>query len=121
MRGHELLKRKRQFAGRIWPYLLLTCLLPVFNQCSQPEGMSLEQRVGIEVADKLAGWRSRRDATCREAALTKAYQVADSLILEYAREQKLQLDRPSRPLRPDEPELQRPSDTLKLAPFLDSL
>jgi hypothetical protein len=43
---------------------------------------------------------------------------ADSMILDYAREQKLQLERPSKPIRPEEPELRRPNDTLRLEPFL---
>lgn len=43
---------------------------------------------------------------------------ADSMILEYAREQKLQLERPSKPIRPEEPALRRPNDSLKLEPFL---
>ena len=90
--------------------------------CDTSSNRSTEERIAEEVAEKLAGWQARRDKTCHKKALEIATVKADSMILEYARENKLQLERPSRPIRPEEPELRRPNDTLKLAPFLgDSL
>lgn len=97
---------------------VLLALLFATQACDTPTQRSTEARVEEEIAKKLAGWTARRNLTCRTAAIEIAALQADSLILEYAREQKLQLERPSRPVRPAEPVLQRPNDTLTLEPFL---
>lgn len=91
--------------------------------CRQtPPALSSETRIAIELANKVDSWRARRRAECLSRALAAAQLRADSMIMDYAYEQRMMLDRPARPVRPDEPELLRPSDTLKLAPFLgDSL
>lgn len=88
--------------------------------CADPatETPSARERVDAAVAEKLDGWLARRAKNCRREAMAEALVRADSLVLDYAREQKLTLERPSRPLRPDEPPLRRPSDTLVLGPFL---
>ena len=83
-----------------------------------PERLEGEARLEAAVAEKLAKWRGRREAACRERALAEARVAADSMILDYARARALQLERPSRPLRPETPPLRRPSDTLTLQPFL---
>ena len=83
----------------------------------EPERTSTE-RIDEEVARKLATWRKRRAEDCHSSALTRATAIADSLILDYAYAQKMMRPRPSRPVRPDEPTLLRPSDTLVLAPFI---
>jgi len=93
-------------------------LLFAISACDSTPQRSTEKRVKDEILKKLEGWSARRNLTCRTAALEVAIARADSLILEYAREQKLQLERPSRPIRPEEPALRRPNDTLKLEPFL---
>ena len=83
-----------------------------------PERLEGEARLEAAVAEKLAKWRGRREAACRERALAEARAAADSMILDYARARALQLERPSRPVRPETPPLRRPSDTLALRPFL---
>lgn len=83
-----------------------------------PETLEGEARVEAAVAEKLAGWRSRREEACRKRALAEAEVRADSMILEYARAEAQQLERPARPPRPVAPPLRRPSDTLTLEPFL---
>ncbi len=103
------------------PLSLVVVLLYVGFIREEPE-VDPQVLIDQEVATKLAGWQSRRDRDCRQRAMAQALLLADSMLLEYAREQKLMLPRPSRPLRPDEPDLRRPSDTLELRPFLgDSL
>ena len=89
---------------------------------SDPEQLEGEARVEAAVAEKLAGWRGRRENACYRRALDEAEVRADSMILDYARAEALQLERPARPPRPVAPPLRRPSDTLTLEPFLaDSL
>lgn len=86
------------------------------------EKVSVITLMNEEVNAKLSSWQSRRAKDCRDRAMSLAVARADSMILAYAREQKMMIDRPSRPVRPEEPELRRPSDTLQLKPFLsDSL
>ena len=94
-------------------------ILTLAVSCSPEPGKSKKERIEEQIVEKLQRWQSRRVATCRNTAMEIAFANADSMILEYAREQKLQLERPSRPIRPEEPELRRPNDTLKLAPFLE--
>lgn len=79
--------------------------------------LSTEERVAAEVEKKLATWRARREAECVQRALKAALLLADTMVMDYAFEQKLQLARPARPPRPAEPPLWRPSDTLRLGPF----
>ena len=100
--------------GLGWLALLTAC-------SSEREAQSRQERIQTALAEKIDGWIGRRQSECRDQALAKAFGLADSLMLEYAREQALMLNRPSRPMRPDEPELRRPSDTLRLSPFIDSL
>ena len=83
-----------------------------------PELLEGEARIEVAVAEKLARWRERREAACRNRAYDEAVALADSMILDYARARALQLERPGRPDRPEAPPLRRPSDTLTLAPFL---
>lgn len=97
---------------------LLFALLAVVGACDLGPKRSAENRINEEVLEKLAGWQARRDRACRNSAMEIAVARADSMILAFARENKLQLERPSRPIRPEEPALQRPNDTLELAPFL---
>ena len=97
--------------------VVLTLLL-VASACDTTPQRSTEERVKADISKKLEGWTARRNSICRTAALEVAIGRADSMILEYAREQKLVLERPSRPVRPEEPALRRPNDTLKLEPFL---
>ena len=78
---------------------------------------SPEERIDAAVAEKLAAWRARRALECRRAALEEAQRLADTLIMDYALAKKLELPRPSRPIRPEEPPLLRPSDTLRMAPY----
>jgi len=104
---------------RFWILLLLAGGLIAYSSLGDDtESLSSEELIQRDVAEKLAGWTDRRDRDCRRRALEAALLRADSLMLDYAREQKLMLDRPGRPERPLEPELRRPSDTLVLRPFL---
>jgi len=90
--------------------------------CDSGQKRTLEERIEAELVEKLSGWQNRRALNCRTKAMEIAVERADSMVLEYAREQKIKLERPSRPIRPDEPPLLRPNDTLNLEPFLsDSL
>ena len=101
---------------------VLLVLTILFVACDRGPQQSTEARVEAAIERKLEGWMLRRKERCRDAALAIALERADSMILDYARAQKLQLERPSRPLRPTEPPLRRPNDTLTLEPFLgDSL
>ena len=121
------ISRQRVHAGLVGAVALGLAVLalgaaPDQEEPAAPEQPSLAEppspRIVAGVADKLAAWRGRRLRDCRRRALEEAYAVADSLILDYARERKLMLDRPARPLRPVAPPLLRPSDTLALTPFL---
>ena len=76
-----------------------------------------ETRVAEAVDAKLLAWRQRRAVECHRAALAEAQLLTDTLIMDYALAKRLELARPSRPIRPEEPPLLRPNDTLQLAPF----
>ena len=69
------------------------------------------------VAEKVDAWRARREAECHREALAAAQALADSLIMDYAFAKRLELARPSRPIRPEEPPLLRPDDSLSMDPF----
>jgi len=107
----------KKFGAYAKTFLGVTILI-LGVSCNSESKMSTKERIKEEVIVKLQRWESRRAASCRSTAMEIALVNADSLILEYAREQKLQLERPSKPIRPEEPELRRPNDTLKLEPFL---
>lgn len=98
-------------------FIGIVFLTLVFS-CNSVPKKSTQERIEEEIIEKLDRWQRRRDASCRKKAIEIAFARADSMILEYAREQKLLIERPSRPIRPEEPELRRPNDTLKLEPFL---
>ena len=86
--------------------------------CRQnPPQRSPEARIAEAVDEKLAAWRLRRATECHRAALAEAQLLADTLVMDYALAKRLELARPSRPIRPEEPPLLRPDDTLRLAPF----
>jgi len=104
-----------------YPFAILSVAVLTLLGCTSGDDSARAALLDESVASKLASWQMRRDRACRIQALGQAELLADSLILDYAREQKLMLARPGRPLRPEEPPLRRPSDTLQLAPFLDSL
>ena len=101
-----------------WHWLGLAGLLLLSCRAPEPPPASTEERVATALNEKLEGWLARRRSECRAAALVDAQQRADSLVLDYAFAQKMMLDRPGRPMRPPEPPLLRPSDTLELRPFL---
>lgn len=109
-----LLRRSSAFAKTCIAIAMLTLVV----SCSSKATKSTQERIEEEVVVKLRQWKSRRAASCRKQAMEIALVNADSMILDYAREQKLQLERPSKPIRPEEPELRRPNDTLRLEPFL---
>jgi len=110
------------FVGAFAKTCFAVILMTAGTACDSSQHRTIDERINAELANKLAGWQARRDLNCKTKAMEIAIEKADSMILEYAREQKLQLERPSRPIRPEEPTLRRPNDTLKLAPFLnDSL
>ena len=76
-----------------------------------------EVRIAEAVAEKLATWRARRRNECYREALDDAQVLADSLVMDYAFAKRLELARPSRPIRPEEPPLLRPDDSLSMDPF----
>ena len=94
------------------------CATLSLGGCRQnPPQRSPEVRVAEAVDAKLVAWRRRRATECHRAALAEAQLLADTLIMDYALAKRLELARPSRPIRPEEPPLLRPDDTLELAPF----
>ena len=109
-----LIRRFSAYAKTIFGIAIISLLA----SCGTENVKSTQERIDEEIIEKLAGWKARKEAACRTTAMEIAFVKADSMILEYAREQKLLIERPSRPIRPEEPELRRPNDTLKLAPFL---
>lgn len=98
--------------------LLLVALAGPWGGCRQnPPPRNADERIAEAVGEKLAAWRLRRRTECRREALTEAQLLTDTLVMDYALAKRLELPRPSRPIRPEEPPLLRPDDTLRLDPF----
>ena len=98
--------------------LVVLAAVVFWGGCRQnPPRRPREVRVAEAVAEKLAAWRERRGTECHREALAQAQALADSLIMDYAFAKRLELARPSRPIRPEEPPLLRPDDSLSMAPF----
>ena len=101
--------------------LLVIVLSGVFaSACSdeQAEAALSQRLIEQSLNQKLDGWRSRRSRDCHRQALDLALRLADSMVLDYAHAERMMLARPARPVRPLEPELLRPADSLALEPFL---
>lgn len=102
-------------------YLILFMLVFSFGACkkeSEAKQALRTEKIELEITTKVRLWKARRNKICRTKAMKQAMFIADSLLLDYARSLKMGVNRPQRPIKPTEPPLLRPSDTLTLAPFI---
>ncbi|RMF04753.1 MAG: hypothetical protein D6772_00170 [Bacteroidetes bacterium] len=102
---------------------ILTLLLPLlfFTTCESATHVDVDAVIEEKVQERLEEYRYVLNKRCRERALEKAAQQADSIVLAIAKARKDTIARPPRPLRPKRPELQALEDSLALAPLFDTL
>lgn len=94
--------------------------LNFFTACESATHVDIDAVIAEKVQERLTEFESIVNRRCRDRALEEAGLMADSIIIEEARRKKDTLDRPMRPLRPDQPALLQLKDSLELAPLFDT-
>ncbi|MEL7220175.1 MAG: hypothetical protein AAGJ93_02585 [Bacteroidota bacterium] len=98
---------------------LLLLLSVVLSACQSSTHVDTEAVIEEKVQERLAEFKRVIDLRCRDKVMEEAGLIADSLVLLQARLKKDTLQRPVKPLRPDEPELKTLNDSLPLKPLFE--
>ncbi len=79
----------------------------------------IQELIDIKVAEKVEAYRIKRLAKCRERILSRAGELADSIIMAAATKSTVidSVAQPIPPDRPERPEIKRPLDTTPVVPF----
>ena len=94
--------------------------LSFFTACESATHVDIDAVIAEKVQERLVEFESIINRRCKDRALEEAGLLADSIIIEQARSKKDTLDRPLKPLRPDQPTLLQLKDSLELAPLFDT-
>jgi hypothetical protein len=98
----------------------LLFFLSLFTACESATHVDIDAVIAEKVQERLTEFESIVNRRCQDRALEEAGLLADSIIIEQARRKKDTLDRPLKPLRPDQPELLQLKDSLELVPLFDT-
>lgn len=82
-------------------------------------GQNKEQIIQQKVAERVAEFKQKKIAECRQALLTDAEHIADSLLMQDALNQVLDSMARLRPFRPTRPATIPPIDTTRVKPIFD--
>ena len=103
---------------------IIVICLAVFISLLNCEGDSaqkeaVEALVQETLANKIESYQTIRLRRCREDMFEVASQIADSLLLEDARNARDTSNKPAVPLKPNQPIIVEVEDTTPIAPFLE--
>ncbi len=103
--------------------ILIFSFLFLFQACGGRQNTQelMEEFIQQKVEERLTKAERTIMGRCYDNILEKAGIIADSILFEKARLRKDTSDRPSKPLRPDEPEIKTLIDSIPVAPLFDSL
>ena len=102
-------------------FFVLMLTFSFMMSCERPAEIDIDQVIEEKVQDRLRNFKTVLDRNCMEKVYEDAGKIADSIILEYARQKRDTSQRPPRPIRPEQPELKVLEDTLHLAPLFDTI
>lgn len=102
------------------PFIPLLLFLSLFTACESATHVDIDAVIAEKVQERLVEFENIINRRCKDRALEEAGLLADSIIIEQARRKKDTLDRPIKPLRPDQPELLQLKDSLELGPLFDT-
>ncbi|WP_020537222.1 hypothetical protein [Lewinella cohaerens] len=105
----------------MWQLLSVLFFLVLFAGCESATHVDIDAVIAEKVEERLTEFEAIINRRCLDRALEEAGLLADSIIIEQARRKKDTLDRPLKPLRPDQPELLELKDSLELAPLFDTV
>ena len=101
--------------------LLLTILAMSCDgfQNHKAKEAAIEKLIKAQVAEKVEDFRKKRLEICRERVLTRASEMADSIVMATAINRTIvdSVPRPVPPPRPQRPPIKPPQDTTPVAPF----
>ncbi len=95
----------------LWGFL---CALPLACEPAEDQSVQVQAMVDQLVQDRIQSHKEIRLLRCREEMLREAGEKVDSILLEEARLKRDTLDRPSKPLKPDQPSLRTLPDSLRI-------
>ena len=99
---------------------LILILTIMVSACQSSTHVDIDAVIEEKVQERLAEFKRVIDLRCRDKMLEEAGLIADSMVLLQARLKKDTLNRPLRPVRPDEPELKTLNDSLPLKPLFET-
>jgi hypothetical protein len=99
---------------------LILLLLSLSFACESSTHVDIDAVIEENVAERLNEFQRVVNLRCRNRALEEAGLLADSIIIAGARQKLDTMQRPPRPLRPDQPILLELKDSFELAPLFDT-
>lgn len=101
---------------KLYSILFFSCLL---WSCESVTHIDAEAVIEEKVQERLDKFKRILFDKCKKEVLEKAELQADSIIFERAKALRDSIDKPFRPMRPNEPEKLELQDSLELAPLFE--
>ncbi len=98
-----------------YPFVILL----VLSWSCTPEQGDRKAMIDEEVERRLSEFRKNKSKTCREELIKAATLEVDSLLIERARLNKNELEKPEIPEKPIAPEIMTPLDSSPVQPILE--
>lgn len=99
--------------------IVFSVVLFCFWSC-MPEQGDRKAMIRTEVERRLSEFRKNKMKTCREELIKTATLEVDSLLIERARLNKNDLEKPEIPEKPSAPEIMSPLDSSPVQPILEA-
>lgn len=99
-------------------FLIGICIFAIGCQPEQGDRKAMMQE---EVRRRLADYEKQRTKKCRGELIKSATQQVDSLLIERARVNKNNFEKPLIPEKPDVPEILSPLDSSPVQPILEKI
>lgn len=99
--------------------LFIILIINIFSACDPPKGKTKSEVIEERIAHRMSNWLHTYNKKCREEALDAAAIIVDSTLIVNARRHKDTLNRPPRPMKPDNPNFVAPEDSIPIAPLVD--
>lgn len=108
---------RKPFSKKILSISKGIILAAISSLCMFGCGPDKEAVIQEKVAERVAAFRVKKNAECRQALLSDAEQIVDSLLLEEAKMELMDSLTRSRPGRPPRPAPLLPIDSLAVKPL----